>query len=131
MGTRSAVATAVPGPTVSAGTYVRLRREAAGVSLPEAAKGYAHHALGALATELLLSEVERDLLQLGEPSLRRLARVFRFDVDVYLDLADGGVETPSICMGCGCTWNDACPGGCAWADASEELCTTCAGKIEA
>lgn len=31
-----------------------------------------------------------------------------------------------ICRRCGCTQNDACPGGCGWA--AEDLCTACAKK---
>lgn len=30
-----------------------------------------------------------------------------------------------ICRDCGCTEDRACPGGCAWADISQTLCTAC------
>jgi hypothetical protein len=32
---------------------------------------------------------------------------------------------PGVCRGCGCTEARACVGGCAWADDSQTLCTTC------
>ncbi len=34
--------------------------------------------------------------------------------------------TPDVCQVCGCTWDRACPGGCAWANAERTLCTACA-----
>lgn len=30
-----------------------------------------------------------------------------------------------VCRWCGCVLERACPGGCAWADSSETLCTSC------
>lgn len=30
-----------------------------------------------------------------------------------------------ICLACGCTERDACPGGCAWADPVVDICTRC------
>lgn len=30
------------------------------------------------------------------------------------------------CRVCGCTWNDACEGGCYWVE--KDLCSRCAGK---
>ncbi len=29
------------------------------------------------------------------------------------------------CRVCGCTWTTPCPGGCAWGDTSETICTEC------
>lgn len=34
-------------------------------------------------------------------------------------------RVPGICTKCGCTWADACPGGCAWVDAKRTLCSSC------
>jgi len=32
----------------------------------------------------------------------------------------------TVCRVCGCSWFNACPGGCWWAE--PDLCSTCAGK---
>lgn len=32
---------------------------------------------------------------------------------------------PGVCRFCGCSQWDACPGGCAWADHTATVCTTC------
>ena len=31
-----------------------------------------------------------------------------------------------VCRECGCTWNNACPGGCYWVEF--DLCSECVGK---
>lgn len=36
------------------------------------------------------------------------------------------VERERACVACGCTERDACPGGCAWADAVVDICSRCA-----
>ena len=33
-----------------------------------------------------------------------------------------------VCSVCGCTDEDACPGGCVWANASATLCSQCVGS---
>jgi len=38
--------------------------------------------------------------------------------------------TPGVCRKCGCTETTPCPGGCAWADETKTLCTTCEAKTE-
>jgi len=32
---------------------------------------------------------------------------------------------PGTCRSCGCTEDDACPGGCIWANAEATLCSRC------
>lgn len=34
-----------------------------------------------------------------------------------------GKEEERACRSCGCTWNNACPGGCYWVD--DNLCSCC------
>lgn len=34
---------------------------------------------------------------------------------------------PGICGVCGCTDEQACPGGCVWANATATLCSQCVG----
>ena len=36
------------------------------------------------------------------------------------------IITPGVCHRCGCTEANACPGGCAWTDREQTLCTSCA-----
>lgn len=36
------------------------------------------------------------------------------------------VEDESVCRVCGCTWNNACDGGCYWVES--DLCSQCVGK---
>lgn len=127
---RAPIAGIAPPIELTPGAYLQVRRIAAGMSLNEAATCYAHHALGTAATELLLSEVERDVTVLGEPSLRRLQACFAFDPGIYLALAEG-LPIPSLCASCACSWRDPCvdrghPGPCAWADAARARCTACA-----
>lgn len=32
-----------------------------------------------------------------------------------------------VCRICGCTWNNACPGGCYWVE--KDLCSECVGEV--
>lgn len=34
------------------------------------------------------------------------------------------------CLGCGCTQDNACPGGCSWVKADFPLCSKCSGGPE-
>lgn len=38
----------------------------------------------------------------------------------------GLILLPGTCSQCGCTDDNACAGGCAWADEEHTLCTACA-----
>lgn len=38
------------------------------------------------------------------------------------------VKSEDVCRVCGCTWNNACPGGCWWVE--EDLCSSCAEKMK-
>lgn len=40
--------------------------------------------------------------------------------------SDEARPQPGICRVCGCTQDRACLQGCAWADKTKTLCTTCA-----
>ncbi len=37
----------------------------------------------------------------------------------------GSVLVPGVCSVCGCTEDEACPGGCYWADDDHTLCSNC------
>lgn len=44
------------------------------------------------------------------------------------ELLDKRTDEERCCHICGCTWNNACPGGCYWVE--ENLCSACVGKEE-
>jgi len=62
-----------------------------------------------------------------------IRRQISFDQDTFFALVgvayflndDGGVVVPFHCRSCGCSWNDPCKGGCAWANQEATLCTAC------
>lgn len=117
---------------ITPGTYLRMRREAARMTLREAALCYAHTTAGASSAELLLADAEADRAILSAGSLVRLGYAFAFDGEIYQDLVEG-LPTPSLCRVCACSWNLPCEeadhGPCAWTDQSETLCTACARKM--
>jgi hypothetical protein len=129
--------------SMTPGTYLRKRREAAGFTVPRVAAALA----GAPdrirpirprdfdLLELVLEAVEADLLALTLPQAALLRRIFRFDLTTLelLMLHHGEVPLsdlplPQICRVCACTWHDACQtehGPCAWKASDPTLCTTC------
>jgi hypothetical protein len=49
-----------------------------------------------------------------------------YDENDYGD-GDGNAYAESgVCTECGCTDEEACPGGCVWANADATLCSRCA-----
>jgi hypothetical protein len=119
------------------GTYLRKRREAAGLSVEQvalvmagkfgnlpraeqsplvrAAAGGVYGAAAAFKGEI--ERLERDeLLQDRSPIYIELVRLldgaFPFDRNVFFALlglaADPGLPCPAICRNCTCSWNDAC-----------------------
>lgn len=38
------------------------------------------------------------------------------------------LKNEQVCRICGCTWNNACPGGCYWVE--EDLCSACVDKTD-
>lgn len=49
----------------------------------------------------------------------------RADSTSHLAIVPRPAFPRGVCRKCGCTWEDPCPGGCAWADGSETVCTEC------
>ena len=124
------------------GTYLRMRREAAGIDVTDVASGlavlpWAIRRVGAAERDelaLRVAAAEEDRLPYTRPQAELLRNVFAFDVDVYHQLlmlhfagddprARVGLPVPQLCRDCACSWYDPCPGGCAWAE--EDLCTAC------
>lgn len=126
------------------GTYLRKRREAAGISLDAAAltlsvdfesnrpKGIVYQAdIVTFFGRLCAAENDADNLTVAQAAMLR--RVYSFDMAVYeaLLLRHYGcaVPIPQVCRECACSWNDPCHqpehGPCAWSDHDPELCTGC------
>jgi ParB/RepB/Spo0J family partition protein len=63
------------------------------------------------------------------------AKAFGIDVAAVLKAqekpaAENGTVKPGVCRECGCSDEEACEGGCGWADATETLCDRCAQKAK-
>lgn len=119
--------------------YLRLRREAAGLTVAQAAR----RMFGGNAEKVdLAASLIRALETPGvrariDMTLERLVVAFPFDADVYRQLAhDPADRHPRVCGGCGCTQDDACVSGdghstCGWQSGSRPgaaLCTRCGGE---
>lgn len=131
--------TDLPAPEASSrpmtpGTYLRLRREAFGLTIEEVARMLNPAPYGLTRVTEQLRELEAD-----EPLARQLDLaedlhdIFAFDLDVFNLLvahrADAGCELPQpqLCRICACSWSDPCAddrlGPCSWAE--EDLCSHC------
>lgn len=130
---------------VTPGRYMRLRREAAGLTIDDVAKLLADTPSGAAGFKVLIEALERNDPMSGSELtlLDQLAdaRIFRFDPAIYYMLVgrradpESALPLPGLCRSCGCTWNDACVddarGPCSWADAEATLCSHCFGHVPA
>lgn len=47
-------------------------------------------------------------------------------VILHMPALDAALEKTKRCRICGCTWNNACIGGCSWVE--EDLCSKCNGE---
>jgi hypothetical protein len=95
------------------GTYLRLRREAAGVAIADVAE-----------LQESLEDIETGGAPITVHDATRLRELFPFDPDVLAALCRGQEEP--ICRVCGCSQYDPCAEGlthCAWAE--DDLCTAC------
>ena len=112
------------------GTYLRLRREAAGLMMEDVVMlitpDEERWPLALLHT--LAIEIDEVLPSSSEVETLRFA--FAFDRYVFRQLAANLAPLPEICVACGCSALDACDdesaGPCAWASHSHDLCTACA-----
>lgn len=122
------------------GTYLRKRRQAAGLSVQNVAQRLASlptaHGLTfnarieLLNRALLRIEANVDFLTPEYANLVRTA--FPFDAQVYARLAAGTLPVPRICKSCACTHSDPCGDGehtCSWSQGIPDLCTTCEAVI--
>lgn len=65
---------------------------------------------------------------LGRPRLAAAIDDHRYELR---DVMHAARIATRVCTGCGCTEFNACPGGCSWSSATEDLCTRCAGRKRA
>lgn len=110
--------------------YLRLRRQAAGMSISAVAimmMGNSREVPAAM--DLIRSLETAGITARHDVTLAALRTAFPFDVDVYRQLRDEPADRhPRICRGCGCSEWDPCDSGhgaCAWASA--HACTRCVG----
>lgn len=119
--------------------YLRLRRRAAGITIRQAAaRMFGSDAARVDIAISLITALETPGVRARiDLTLDRLRIAFPFDPDVYRQLAhDPADRHPRVCLGCGCTRDDACVSAdghttCGWHDTSRPgaaICTRCAGR---
>ncbi len=117
---------------ITPGTYLRLRRVAAGLSIDDVAMMIATEPrMDAIGRAEWLRLIEADVADIGAVAISALRYAFAFDAMVLIRLGDlrtiPDLTVPRICINCGCSANDSCKTlgrcGCDWA--SEDLCTEC------
>lgn len=126
---RAALAASAPIAPLTPAAYLRLRREAAGMSVRQVAGMLARKADDvAPALDLIyVLETPGNVARRAE-TLERLRAVFAFDPDVYRQLAGEPADRhPQVCRGCGCSHWDPCGddrhGACAWS--TPGTCSRC------
>ena len=118
-------------PAVLPWDYVCMRREAAGLSIADAARPYWHHAEHR-------ADVERNFLTLETVGFRvkqhffvlDMSRSYRLNIAVYRQLCDDRPDQhPRLCLACGwdewtdqLDWHD---NAVTWSAHDPELCTLC------
>lgn len=115
---------------LTAGAYLRLRREASGLSVHDVAVACTSSPVGIPAAIAAIEEAEQDRADLQWADLRRLRQIFSLEPNIYLAIAQG-LSVGGVCRGCGCSEEDACQDGrtgCAWTDATRSFCTACREK---
>ena len=115
---------------LTAAAYLRLRREAAGLSIATVARALAKKPADlSAATDLVHLLEQPGNIARKIKTLYALQAIFPFDQAVYGQLAREPAEHhPQVCRGCGCSeWDtdDARAETFAWA--SEHSCVRCAG----
>jgi len=111
--------------------YLRLRREAAGLTLDDVATRLAPQIVNRHTAYALIRLWEADGVVAEIADVIRLRAVFRFDVTVYRQLVEEPADRhPRICRSCACSQDDACidgaAGSCAWS--SDDFCTRCEAR---
>lgn len=126
------------------GTYIRLRREAARLSIEDvAARVETAPRYSEIDRVAWLHRIESDIATLSPDVAASLDRVFpmsRYVLARLIDLrsyGDLGIEMPRICGGCGCSETDPCINPVSGAACEQEeplpgaqFCTACTTREE-
>lgn len=136
----AAASSPAPKPMTS-GTYLRMRREAAKLTIQHVVlylvpptRRHADAERADLRNRLALIEGDALVACARHELVDRLGPVFSFDQGIYWLLVgieanpERKVPVPQICRGCACTGHDACSDdgqGCAWVAGDPTLCTAC------
>lgn len=126
------------------GTYLRKRREAAGISLEDVSGQVAARLqdIGVLGRDAdhprfveFLTAVEGDRDNLSYFAALFMRHAFPFDVEAYWNLLlhrydpdASDLPQPKLCRQCACSFHDACEvegQPCAWSNTDPDLCTAC------
>ncbi len=119
---------------MSPGTYLRKRREAAGLSFDDVAFKLRPSATTGQRSLLVqhMGELESDEAHVTRPITTGLSRIFSLDPEIYdrLVAIRFGVDVPEpqLCRACACSYHDACVTDgmpCGWVDGDLTLCTAC------
>lgn len=115
-------------PIVMPWDYIRMRREAAGLSIEQAARPFWHH-------KEHRADVERNFDRIETVGFRvkrlwDMSRSFRLNLTVYRQLCDTPPHMhPRLCLACGWDeWSaqlDAEGFDCTWSDSDPQICTHC------
>lgn len=117
-----------------AATYIRLRREAAGLSIEDVARRICGHPRDlATATDLVRMLEQPGNVARSNDTLDRLQAAFPFDPAVYRQLATEPADRhPRVCVGCGCSqWDSDDAHTIPFAWAGPHACVRCTGEAGA
>jgi hypothetical protein len=120
---------------MSPGTYLRLRRDSAELTLDDLAlmTETAPVAVCARRRAEWLGDVEQDRTPITADIVDTLRGAFNFDPAVLHLLvaihAGADLVVPQLCRVCACSWLDPCDGdslgSCSWVSGDPTLCTAC------
>ena len=118
-------------PPVAPWDYIRLRREAAGLSIAQAASRIVRVGEGLAQAVANLRTFEFPNVRVKNIERFKLERAFPFSAEIYRQLAFLSAEQhPRVCRGCG--WDHWTPqvdingDECGFAPEQADLCTVCA-----
>ncbi len=114
---------------LAAAAYIKLRREAAGLTIRQVASIIAPKASRYAEALSLVTMLETDGVRARHTdTLIALRKAFPFDIVVYRQLADDPADRhPTVCRGCGCSEWDPCRPRYAAEFCGWENSTTCTG----
>ena len=112
------------------GTYLRLRREAAGLTMDDVVMLITPDEARWPLALLLTFAIEIDEVLPSSSELQSLRFAYPFDRYVFRQLVGRLDPKPEICGVCACTALDPCASEtgdtCGWATPAHDLCTACA-----